>query len=103
MLKIPNIRFAGILLGAFFGNFLGVVKRRYAPDKRDDKNSRQSDCQLEMSPVTDEVRQQSQEHPRCCPEQLQHGAGKGTMYRRKQFARHHHPDKPGTLHTRHTP
>ena len=72
---------------------------RQRPDERYSNDSRQGDCQLEISPVTDEERQQSQEHPRCCPEQFQRGAGKGTMYGRKQFARHYYPDKPCTLHT----
>ena len=72
------------------------------PDEREGKNSRQSDGELQMSPVTDEVRQQSEKHPRRCPEQLQYGTRIRAVYCWEQLARHSIPGKHRTLNTRNT-
>ena len=76
-------------------------ERATLPDERDCKNARQRDGQLKMSPVTDEVRHQSQKHPRCCPEQFQRGSGNRAVYCWEQLARHYHPDKHCTLNAHH--
>ena len=52
-----------------------------------------------MPPVTNEERQQSKEHPRRRPEQLQSRTSERTIDCREQLARHYYPDESRTLHT----
>ena len=74
-----------------------INKDTVVPDERETQKTRQSNSELEMSPVTYEVSQKSEERPCCYPEKIYRGSGNRTIDCWEQLACHYCPDKRRTL------